>query len=536
MTDTTVVADASAPEEDPPRHDGLSGRARRSDYPMAAGVGVLVTVLGWLWRSEIVSTDPWHYVMAALNFPQKSWVPLGYTRYGMVLPVGPVAKVFGNAEVTYYFWPLLASGVLGASVFFLARRWWGTLAGLLAVALLVTNWVVFLNLSRYYPDIMSMALALAALSVAIVARGRQVADRAGTWVLVLIVGFLLGWSFEARETALFAWPPVIIVLLVRGRAVRNALLTALPVLAWAAVDLSISAIAYGDPLLKLHTFTRQDLATATNPADVAVLGQFVGKPRLSYLTMIPKLLTGPGAIPGGWWFLILGVLAICALLVRNAAVRLASLGFVASYILFVGISGMFLPHHPAGRIDIVRYWVQFVPWIALAVAGTVHVVAAGLGAHLPGRRAARASLAVVLGAAVLLGPLWTTVSAATRSPALAPNGGASLSAVRTELTTLRADRGTVWTDWQTARILPVYRRGPWGGAKVWTASIKSLTGPGSKPVDGDHVLLVRTKQSACGFCVAALQPWAKSHQQLPSSWHAVYTTPGGAYTLYSVGS
>ena len=43
---------------------------------------------------------------------------------------------------------------------------------------------------------------------------------------------------------------------VPGRTVKNLALTATPIFMWAAADVVISAIAYGDPLLKLHTFTR----------------------------------------------------------------------------------------------------------------------------------------------------------------------------------------------------------------------------------------------------------------------------------------
>ena len=82
-----------------------------------------------VWRSPIVPTDPWHYVRSALEFPSDEWVPLGYTRYGIILANDPPAFLFKNAEATYYFWPLLSAAVLAASLYLVGRRLWGRSPG-----------------------------------------------------------------------------------------------------------------------------------------------------------------------------------------------------------------------------------------------------------------------------------------------------------------------------------------------------------------------------------------------------------------------
>ena len=84
-------------------------------------VGLVVVALGLVFRTEIVTSDPWRYVFLARNFPSDDWALLGYTRYGMVLPVGPLVALFGNVQLTYYFWPLLSSGALAASLYLLVR-------------------------------------------------------------------------------------------------------------------------------------------------------------------------------------------------------------------------------------------------------------------------------------------------------------------------------------------------------------------------------------------------------------------------------
>ncbi len=468
-----------------PPADVLAGSPwSRLDFCVAAAVVAVTMLLTWVFRTEIVSTDPWHYGMAAVDFPQDSWVPLGYTRYGMILPLGPLVIAFGHAAVTFYAPAILASGVLAGSLYLLGRRWWGHIAGLTAVALLLTNWIVFFNLSRFYPDIPSISLVMLALVLAVAARGRQRSGARFADTLPVMVGFLLGWSFEARETALFAWPAVIVVLWVHGRVVRNAVLTALPVLLWAAVDVVISAVAYGDPLLKLHTFTRQDLSITKLPADMAVMDQFIDLPRTDYLTMIPRFAIESG-VPGGVWFVVLGALAMLAVFVRNAAVRLSAAALITSYVLFVGVSGFFLPEPPrrptrrAALLDPVRALDSprdrrgRSTWWSGAVLRRA-------GARQ--RQVAHAVLATLL----VVAPTVTLVSAVSASPNVSPNGGTPMAGISAEISRLGLPKdASIFTDYHSLRVLPIYQRPALGGDKQWQARVRSITGK-RQPATGDY--------------------------------------------------
>ena len=58
--------------------DPLAGRPwTRSDAVWATVVGLLVVALGLVFRTEIVTSDPWRYVFLARNFPSDDWAPLG---------------------------------------------------------------------------------------------------------------------------------------------------------------------------------------------------------------------------------------------------------------------------------------------------------------------------------------------------------------------------------------------------------------------------------------------------------------------------
>ena len=371
-----VVDDPERTERTEPtetRRDWLAGTAwSRADVLVAVLVGAAVMVLAYVFRSIIVPTDPWHYVRAAMHFPEDTWVPLGYTRYGIILASMPPAFVFRNAQATYYFWPLLSAGVLSGAIYLLGRRWWGRLAGLVAVVLFVSNTVVFYNLSRGYPDIMSMAIFTLAIVVALVARDRESWDR-WTIGLVVVVGFLLGWGFETRETSMLAWPLVAVILWRGGRLVRTALFLLLPLAFWAAVDIGISALAYGDPLLKLHVLSGTDIsATKTDTGELAN-GNLVNQPRLTYFTFIPKM---AWAMAGGPAMVVIGVVAALGVFVRNGGIRLMAWWFLGVYLLTVLAAGGLDPAHPRGRLDIARYWIPFVPAASLVVAGVAALATA----------------------------------------------------------------------------------------------------------------------------------------------------------------
>lgn len=528
----------AASRDTPRRRDWLSGRApTKGDFGIATALGLVVILVGYLFRSIVVPTDPWHYVMAGMHFPAKGWVPLGYTRYGIVLANLPTARLFGNAPISYYFWPLLSAGVLTTTVALIARRFWGWTAAVVAIVLLVSNRVFFYNLSRGYPDIMSMAILTAAVLLALIARDRLVARRrAYPWLLA--VGFLLGWSFEVRESAIVVWPLVAVILWRRGSVLRSAAWVAAPVMLWALLDVGISWAFYGDPLLKMHILTGMGDKPATEAVATPSIAEhrwLVGQPRMVYLMFVIKAALKTA---GGIWMVAVGGLALLGLVARNGPLRLMSAWFVGVYLLTVAPTGLIDPWQPRARIDVERYWIPFFPPAALAVGGLVAVLAGWLVAKTPLQRSGaawRAIPSVALGALVCWGPVAFVTDYATTSPAFAPNGAAALEELRDHLRGKDAKAPRVWTDWETKRILPAYQRDFFGGDKVWSGDPTSLTGTTKQPEPGDFVVLFSRKSQTCQFCQTALAPWVRDHPEgPPANWVLDYTSPSKNLEFYRV--
>lgn len=526
----TLDRSADTPtSEQPARRDYLAGAApSRADLLVAGTIAVVVIGVALIWRTPVTPTDPWHYVQRAISFPDRVWVPLGYTRYGIIIPNIVPAKLFGNAQASYYFWPLISAGVLAAVVYLLGRRWWGPMAGVVAVVLLFSNSLVFQNLTRQYPDIMAMTLIFAATFAALMARDRDFRGRAAV-VWVLAAGFLLGWSFEVRETALFSWPLVIAMLWRRGSVLRVMAMAALPVLGWAVLDMGIGAVAYDDWLIKLHTFMgfgggRPEPGSAAETALYA-------RTRLFYLDAIPQ---GAATRPDGVWMLATGAVAVLAVVLRNWPLRVMSLSLISVLALNLLAGGVLLPDRPFGDIFNTRYWIQYIPMLALVIGGLAGLAAAWLSRRLGARtRAASAGVAAVVGLAVCAVPVWTTAQWVPTFDAFAPNGGDALEDLRSQLDARDYSTTDLWTDWETRRLVPVYQRGFFGGDKVWTGRTRSLTGAG-EPGPGDSVLLYSKNDDTCGWCHWALAPWSKRNPTVPSTWHLVYRSRTGNLELYEV--
>ena len=79
----------------------------RIDVPVVVVLTLLVLAVAWYYRAVLVTSDPWHYAQAALNVGGHEWIPSGLTRWGIILPLVPVAAVFGQTLPTFYAFAFL---------------------------------------------------------------------------------------------------------------------------------------------------------------------------------------------------------------------------------------------------------------------------------------------------------------------------------------------------------------------------------------------------------------------------------------------
>ncbi len=474
----------------------------RVDAPVVLLLTVATAVLAWMFRAVLVTSDPWHYAQAALDFGTHEWIPSGLTRWGIIVPLLPVAAVFGQTLPTFYAFAFLATALVVPVVYVLAR-WVGPPAvAALTVVAFVAMPLTFSNLSRGYPDLMAVALNGLTLILVLVAR-----DRDRVWPL-LLAGLVAGWAFEVRETTVFTWPIFAVLIWTVSRRWVGYAAVLVGLVPWAVLDLGLSWLTLDDPLAKWHVLTGSDLNDSTSPLD----GSYLGQQRWWYLTRLPLAMA---AEPWGWVLLLVCALGILGGLVLRGRVGLYVLWAVLPALLLVLQAGVLDPQHPSVRVDVPRYWLAFLPGLTIAAVA------------LCARAAAAARLPRVLGAGALAAlVLVAGVRFAATEPTFYPNSGDLPYRVAEVL----PEGPQVFTDGRTLRILPVYLESM--GRSV---DLRDFTRRGEVPESGQYVLLFSDTDETCEFCKLDYDLWRAEGNSLPlGDYRLVWTAPDGKARLYQV--
>lgn len=474
----------------------------RVDIPVALILTAGALAAAWVFRAVLVTSDPWHYAQAAIDFGDHEWIASGLTRWGIIVPLLPVAAVFGQTLPTFYAFAFLATALVVPTVYVLAR-WVGPPAVAAAtVVAFVVQPLVFINLSRGYPDLMAVALNGLTLVLVLLAR-----DRDRTWPLFL-AGLTAGWAFEVRETTVFTWPVFAFVMWGLSRRWRGYLAVLAGLVPWAVIDIWLSGWTLGDPWAKWHVLTGSDLNDSTSPLDASYLGH----QRWWYLTRLPAAMAQE---PWGWVLLLVAALGILGGLLLRGRVGLYVVWALLPAVLLAMQAGVLDPAHPSVRVDVPRYWLAFLPGLTIAAVALC-------------ARAARAvRLPEVVGAgALMVMVLVVGVRFATTEPTLHPNSGDLPYVTSAELPA----GATVWTDGRTSRILPVYLAT--AGKDV---DLRDFTRKSAQPEPGQYVLIFSDTDETCEFCKLDYDLWKAEGNSLPlADYRLVWESAGGKARLYQV--
>ncbi len=491
-----------------------------------------------VYRSALVPTDPWHYVQGALAFPDGTWRPSGLSRWGFLLPIIPFARLWGDAPATYYVVPLLSTGLLAGVLYLLGTRFVARTAGALGAALALGTPLVFVNLTRGYTDLtatMLVGLALLLATLAGDAAGAaRAAGRAWGWqvhALLVACGFATGWSFEVRETAIFAWPVIGWTLWRIGRPRPTLAWFAPPALAWLVLDFILCAVVYADPWLKLRIILGADISQSEVTSDAG----YVGHSRWWYVTVLPRSILDVSGGPALLACLTVG--AVGGFVFRAQLGRIWAWGMLTVAFLWLQ-GGPLDPAHPSVRLDVARYWLSFIVPLMLAAVGTMVIL-------VRTARGRRRWAAIAASAVLAAGVTVPAAQFATTYPGFAPNGGDALVELRAYLAgSGGSPEARVWGDWGTQRVLPAYQRGPFGDLRWEAGSFRSLNrlmrfppdAAADYPQPGEYVVIYSAEDRTCWHCRRALQPVASAFGPFPGfDWELLFTSSTGVLSLYRLG-
>ena len=189
--------------------------------------------------------------------------------------------------------PLLSTGALAGVLYLLGTRFVARTAGAVGRTGRPGHPLVFVNLTRGYPDLTATTLVGTGDPAGDPGPGpghgppmRRAAYGGPVACLLLAAcGFVTAWSFEVRETAVFAWPVIGWILWGSGGPCARWRGSRPPPWRWLALDLWLCASIYGDPWLKLAACSPgADISTSVVTADSV----YVGHSRWWYATILPR--------------------------------------------------------------------------------------------------------------------------------------------------------------------------------------------------------------------------------------------------------
>ncbi|HEX6468478.1 MAG TPA: hypothetical protein VF069_05230 [Streptosporangiaceae bacterium] len=493
--------------------------------PVALAVGFVVVVLVNLRLPT--PSDQVNYMHAASVFPHPLRPTIlihQVTRFGLIIPMRLAIAVFGYSQAAYYVVPILAALTLLLGTYTLGTQMFSRPVGAAAAIVVGTATPVFGDAADPLPDVFAAGLFTVALAMALAIRRRRLEPR---WWVLAGLGLVLGWSYLVREFIVFVWPLIPIVLY-RRVGWRGLALVAAPVAALFVGEMLLCWNLYGSPLARIHAVTHH--AEGQVPARIA--HSFQNKPRHVYVLRLPTTLND---YPEGGW-----LLALLSLTLLGGAIWRRKFAIVVSWcaLLYVPLTllgGILDPAQPKLRLQLIRYWFPIFPAFIIGGLGALWMAGRMLGARrwrMPAMVAAALPVVLVLGTAA--------ASAATAGagwwarPGTRAGGATQLEAFRTWMSRHGTAVQRVWTDDHTARILLLYRSGPFGGV-AWHARVGRMVAGGPPPLPGDLVLFFDAAQGReCGFChLSATQVWGDPPRPRPG-WRQVYASRDGIVQVYAV--
>lgn len=395
------------------------------------------------------------YLEAAKAFPDVAtdhWS----LRIGLLFPLRLLLEVFGPSDIAYYAIPVAAGVVIVGSTFLIGSELFGPSVGIAAVVVLLSsNWFLSYS-SALLPD--HVAASLVAAAAAVMLRTHPSSSRVRG--ALLAVGVLFGWAYLVREFIVLLMVPA--YFFIRSQFGRSlARRAALPVVVVFAAEALLNTFLHGNPLARWFVAGGHDhLVDRIEPPGS----------RLDALTRFADALFG-GQGTFGVGLIFLAALGSFMVLQKH---RWFLVGWIAAYLVPLTLaSGLVSPDLKLFRAQLLRYWTPVLPAILVGGLGVAAVLLRRLLAlgGLPRPTSLRIAGVLVVGIAI-----FTAVRAdagVASADIYEQNGATQLEELRAWLQADGQDVDVLWTDSQTARVMPIVSRSSMGDL-LWDGEVRSF--------------------------------------------------------------
>jgi len=325
---------------------------------------ILILILFAIIIQLILLTPPYlsdqmEYYFTATKFPHLQSPPNHWgMRIGLILPVAVIFRIFGHAEITFYFIPLISILILVAAVYYLGSGIANKRVGMVSALWISMAPGLLFQSMQLLPDIPATACIVVGFAlIASIEKIKGHRDKDGNqrniFLLYLLVGLVFGYAYLIKEYFL-----IFIVLIPIGFwafniSLRNLVPVAVGVLLIFFAEAVFNIIFYHDPLVRLST---------ANPREIV---GFIERQLKDILMYLPNFLM----MKGGEGTLILSVFALIHFIIQSIKNnrRIIFLFVWVLFIFFFLISISLLPvifsweNSILLRLHILRYWVLILP-------------------------------------------------------------------------------------------------------------------------------------------------------------------------------
>ncbi len=444
-------------------------RDRPAPWLIPAVLLVAYAVVQARYLRPPMTEDAMTYFERAAAFPD---VPADHWSYriGLLVPMRGIQLLLGRSEAAYYVLPFVSGPALVLATYWIGKRLFNPVVGVGAAVTLMLGGPFLNHASVPLPDHLATALFMGALGLVLVVAQRA-EPRSQDDLLLAAAGLLLGWAYLAREFIPLAYAAIPVVFACYRVPWRRLLWVALPAAGVLAGEFALSWALHGSPIAR---FTE---AGAHGGQRTTITDS-----RFDALVRLPRTLRN---WDGGWVLAAMTLAVPIAVMRLRPGYRIVGAWFLAFWLPLTLGTGLLVPSFRFFRGDVIRYWMPVLPAVLIGGLALVHDAATGLARRWPWRPAARATVAAVLVAAVVVPLSGVQLGEMEDVGFFRANGATQLDDLREWLNGDGADVDVIWTDSHTARVIPLVARTRFGN-RLWQGEVRAFEEEG-RFVDPDVI-------------------------------------------------
>lgn len=317
-------------------------------------------------------SDQIQYYGAARNFPDKSSLHPNHWnfRLGIILPTTLLYQVFGDAEITYYFVPLLSHCVFLSAIYWIGKILFSRSVGFLSAMIILFFPYIFFESADLLPDIPAEACfitAFAGLITVFLVNNSQIKNEKQKIFYLFTIGCLFGWAYLAREYYALFFILVPFFFYLFKIPLKHLFPLMLGMVLILGGELFINRLLYKDPFIRL---------TTTHPRET------IGYIEQDAITVLSSFLRFLKKYQGQWFFsiIILAIIGGVRGIFRKEKISIFLFIWMLFIYFFLTTAGL-LPiifgwkDKVILRLHLFRYWIPiFSPLVLLGVATAVRFI------------------------------------------------------------------------------------------------------------------------------------------------------------------